>query len=99
LVKIKIQFSVWTGNGSGIMCCDSSGGFLSPALTHPECLAIQVPTNDPFYTRINVPRTCMNFVRSVAGVRIDCSLGFADQVALQLQQSILTKLQFLRPYF
>jgi len=66
------------------MCCDSSGGFLSSELTHPECLAIEVPTTDPFYTRINVPRTCMNFVRSLVGVRIDCSLGFADQVALDL---------------
>jgi len=76
------------------MCCDSSGGFLSPALTHPECLAIEVPTTDPFYTRINVPRTCMNFIRSLSGVRIDCSLGFADQVFSTFNLSGVLKLKF-----
>jgi peroxidase len=47
---------------------------------HPACLPIEVSIYDPFYARKKIPRYCMNFVRTVAGVRNNCSLGYADQV-------------------
>ena len=67
-------------NGSDIMCCNSTGGMLPASALHPACLPIEVSTNDPFYARIRVKRTCMNFVRTIGGVRNNCSLGYADQV-------------------
>lgn len=47
-------------------CCD--GG--SP---HPNCLPIEIPAHDPFYSKFN--QRCMNFVRTQAGLRHNCRLG------------------------
>ncbi|KAF2363490.1 hypothetical protein FHG87_005760, partial [Trinorchestia longiramus] len=49
------------GNESGIECCNDRG-FVDPALTHPSCFAIEIPSDDPFFSRFG--RRCMNFVRS-----------------------------------
>ncbi len=67
-------------NGSDIMCCNSTGGMLPESQLHPACLPIEVSIYDPFYARKRIPRYCMNFVRTVSGVRNNCSLGYADQV-------------------
>ncbi|ODM96552.1 Chorion peroxidase [Orchesella cincta] len=64
-------------NNSGINCC-SNGRFLSPDLRHPNCFPIEIPSSDPFYSRFG--QRCMNFVRSRMAPRIDCSLGYADQM-------------------
>ena len=70
-----------TDDGSAIQCCDTeTGGFLAPELTHPECFAITIPSDDAFYNSIGEPRTCMNFVRTLHGLPNDCSAGPAQQV-------------------
>jgi hypothetical protein len=70
-------------NGTDISCCSSTGGTLSASQLHPACLPIAVRTNDKFFNvNTTTITTCMNFVRSIAGPRLDCSLGYADQVTL-----------------
>ena len=53
-------------------CCDDG-----PGAKHPNCLPIDIPPNDHFYSRHN--RKCMNFVRSEAGLRSSCRLGPREQ--------------------
>ncbi|OXA57627.1 Chorion peroxidase [Folsomia candida] len=64
-------------NGTGISCC-RNGNFLPPQDRHPNCLPIEIPADDPFYSQFG--QRCMNFVRSRMAPRIDCSLGYADQM-------------------
>lgn len=40
---------------------------------HPNCKPIQIPENDPLYSRYN--QRCMDFKRSLAGLRPNCALG------------------------
>ncbi|KAK2704787.1 hypothetical protein QYM36_016995 [Artemia franciscana] len=65
-------------NGSGIECCSSNGRMLPPSFLHPQCLPIEIPNNDRFYSRFR--RTCMNFVRSMIGQRMDCNFGYTEQI-------------------
>ena len=65
-------------NGSeGIECCSSGGDFLPAKETSPHCLPIRLPADDAFYGPLK--RKCMNFVRSLIGVRPDCRFGYAEQ--------------------
>ncbi|XP_046637740.1 chorion peroxidase-like [Daphnia pulicaria] len=69
-------------NGTDIICCTSAGGSLDASQLHSACLPISVALNDnKFFNPKNATTkiTCMNFVRSIAGPRLDCSLGYADQ--------------------
>ncbi len=50
-------------------CCDGGN-------PHPNCLPIEIPYGDPFYSKFN--QRCMNFVRSQAGLRYNCRLGPRD---------------------
>ena len=59
-----------------ISCCPEGNAIL----LHPECFPIAVPVKDAFFNKPTVTKTCMNFVRSVTGPRLDCSLGYADQL-------------------
>ncbi|XP_046449770.1 chorion peroxidase-like isoform X2 [Daphnia pulex] len=69
-------------NGTDISCCTSAGGSLDASQLHSACLPISVAINDKFFNPKNATTkiTCMNFVRSIAGPRLDCSLGYADQL-------------------
>lgn len=49
-------------------CCDGA--------THPNCLPIEIPNGDHFFAGHN--QRCMNFVRSLAGLRYNCRLGARD---------------------
>lgn len=40
---------------------------------HPNCKPIKIPDNDPLYSRFN--QKCMDFKRSLAGLRPNCALG------------------------
>lgn len=40
---------------------------------HPNCKPIQIPDNDPLYRKFN--QKCMDFKRSLAGLRPNCALG------------------------
>lgn len=46
-------------------CCDG--------VSHPNCLPIEIPSNDPFYSKHN--QRCMNFVRAPPALSRDCALG------------------------
>ncbi len=65
-------------NGSAIKCCTPHGKPVPEDKTHPECRAIRVPDDDPFYAPLGV--VCMNFVRSTPAPRVDCSLGPREQM-------------------
>lgn len=64
-------------SGKGITCC-SDGKFLSPSLVHKQCLPIEIPPEDGFYS--NFGHECMNFVRSMLALSGDCRLGYAEQM-------------------
>uniref|UniRef100_A0A8D9FEH5 Peroxidase n=1 Tax=Cacopsylla melanoneura TaxID=428564 RepID=A0A8D9FEH5_9HEMI len=64
--------------GSTINCCTPEGFPVSPRHSHSACFPIEVPKKDPFYAKFG--RTCMNYVRSVAALRQDCSFGPLDQL-------------------
>ena len=66
----------------GIECCN--GGSFKDDLTAEEalvCFPIRVPPNDPMFKN---QKTCLNFVRSVGSVQLDCQPGPYQQVRLQL---------------
>lgn len=57
--------------GYGITCCTKDGkGPLPANLTHPDCIPIKVPQNDPRLPN----RGCMNFLRTQDIVSNDCEL-------------------------
>jgi len=56
---------------------------LNASQLYPACLPISIPVTDLFFNQPNYTRNCMNFVRSIAGPRLDCSIGYADQVPTQ----------------
>ncbi|VVC27231.1 Haem peroxidase,Haem peroxidase, animal type [Cinara cedri] len=61
-----------------ILCCDAYGTQFYPRFTHPFCAPIMIPKNDSIYS---VPRyTCMNYVRSRATMRSDCTFGPREQL-------------------
>ncbi|KAK3858002.1 hypothetical protein Pcinc_035774, partial [Petrolisthes cinctipes] len=66
-------------NRSGIECCEDEGRrLIDPSFLHPSCFPIEIPENDPFYSRLG--RRCMNFVRSMIAPRSGCTLGYAEQL-------------------
>ena len=72
-------FRLSNEDSSGIQCCREDGSApVSRLVLHPECFPIDIPTNDPFFRRHN--QRCMNFVRSMPGPNLDCSLGYGEQM-------------------
>ncbi|KAF2896233.1 hypothetical protein ILUMI_09939 [Ignelater luminosus] len=67
-------------NRSVPRCCQEGGrGLLPPEFTHPECLPITVSENDRFLSQFGI--RCIEFVRSAPTTRIDCDLGFREQIS------------------
>jgi len=60
-----------TAETEDVKCCKG------PNVTHPSCLPIQIPSDDPFYSRHR--QGCMEFVRSRSGLRSKCKLGPREQ--------------------
>lgn len=56
-----------------IQCCK-----YPPAQRHPSCYPISIPADDPFYKFFN--RQCMDFVRTMPGVKPNCLLGPRHQI-------------------
>lgn len=52
---------------------------LTYLLQHPECLPITVSEDDWFLSQFGV--RCIEFVRSAPTTRIDCDLGFREQIS------------------
>ncbi len=69
-------FFMWTDarNNTAITCCEDGQRIVPPP--HPACMPIDLPENDPFYSKFR--QTCMEFVRSTPA--FDCRLGYIDQV-------------------
>ncbi|CAG9812565.1 unnamed protein product [Phaedon cochleariae] len=66
-------------NGSIPRCCDGGGRtFLPDELTHPSCLPIEIPEDDWFFGKFGL--RCMEFLRSAPSTRIDCDLGWREQI-------------------
>ncbi|KAJ8977727.1 hypothetical protein NQ317_019401, partial [Molorchus minor] len=66
-------------NGSAISCCTDGGQNMLPIEErHYACMPIDIPENDPFFGRFK--QRCMNFVRSILSPRLDCTLGYAQQM-------------------
>ena len=40
---------------------------------HPNCLPIEIPPEDDFFSKYG--QRCMNFVRTISGLRYNCRLG------------------------
>ncbi|KAK4882891.1 hypothetical protein RN001_006210 [Aquatica leii] len=66
-------------NGSAISCCTEDGNQEIPhEFRHYACMPILIPPKDPFFSKFK--QGCMNFVRSVLAPRLDCTLGYAQQM-------------------
>ncbi|CAG9826224.1 unnamed protein product [Diabrotica balteata] len=66
-------------NGSVPRCCEKTGKkVLSEALLHPSCLPIEVPEDDWFLSKFKIG--CMEFLRSAPSTRINCDLGWREQI-------------------
>ena len=64
---------------NGIQCCQEDGsGPINRLVKHPECFPIEIPENDPFFSRHG--QRCMNFVRSMPGPQLACSFGYGEQM-------------------
>ncbi|XP_017781292.1 PREDICTED: thyroid peroxidase-like [Nicrophorus vespilloides] len=60
-------------------CCAPGGtGFLPPDFLHPDCMPIAVPEDDRFLGRFGI--RCIEFIRSAPSSRIDCHLGWREQI-------------------
>lgn len=59
-------------DGAKLECCGEK--------THPECLPISIPHDDPFYAKYGL--RCMEFVRAVVAKKEHCSLGKSHLMTL-----------------
>ena len=57
-------------DGGAIECCQNDGQTLPTTPLHPQCIPIEIPANDPFYSRFN--QRCMTLVRSLPAPDPDC---------------------------
>jgi len=79
------------------MCCTTQQ-------SDPDCWPISIPNNDPFYTRVSRPQTCMDFTRSTAfcfpttGVREQMNSNTAFIDGSQIYGSTTTRFQQLRTF-
>ncbi|EFA05698.1 chorion peroxidase isoform X1 [Tribolium castaneum] len=66
-------------NGTVPRCCRRGGqALLPPELTHPSCLPIEVSPDDWFLSSFGL--RCIEFIRSAPSTRIDCDLGWREQI-------------------
>lgn len=82
-MKIKRSYLIfWSRErsgegGSGISCC-RNGEEIPNTLRHPECFPIELPRNDPIFSRLG--EFCMEFARSLPAPRPQCNFGPREQV-------------------
>jgi hypothetical protein len=62
------------GTGRPPNCCPANTNNNAASLI---CAPIPVPSNDPV---LGKTKNCLNFVRSLGGVRVDCQIGALEQV-------------------
>lgn len=61
-----------------ISCCNDDGLKRPSNDLHKECLPIEIPEADGFYSKFN--QQCMNFVRSMPSIRPECKFGPREQM-------------------
>ena len=72
-------FRLSNENSTGIQCCNPDGGApISKLVLHPECFPIEIPENDPFFSKHG--QRCMNFVRSMPAPQLSCTFGYGEQM-------------------
>ena len=72
-------FRLSNENSTGIQCCKEDGsGPISKLVLHPECFPIEIPENDPFFSKHG--QRCMNFVRSMPAPQLSCTFGYGEQM-------------------
>ena len=72
-------FRLSNNDSSGVQCCTEDGAEpVSVIVYHPQCLPIDIPSNDPFFKKHK--QRCMNFVRSLPGPQEGCTFGYAEQM-------------------
>jgi len=72
-------FRLSNPNSTGIQCCTADGDApISKLVLHPECFPIEIPENDPFFSKHG--QRCMNFVRSMPAPQLSCTFGFGEQM-------------------
>ncbi|KAF0303786.1 Chorion peroxidase [Amphibalanus amphitrite] len=64
--------------GAGIECCEQNGARLPSVPRHPLCIPLDIPADDPFYSRHRL--RCMNMVRSLPAPEPDCIARPASQL-------------------
>ncbi|XP_040568625.2 LOW QUALITY PROTEIN: salivary peroxidase/catechol oxidase [Lepeophtheirus salmonis] len=65
-------------NDSILQCCNGDGANLRDSDLHPDCMPIDIPHDDYFYSSFGA--RCMEFVRSSPSARLGCTLGPREQV-------------------
>ena len=72
-------FRLSNENSTGIQCCKDDGSApISKLVLHPECFPIEIPENDPFFSKHG--QRCMNFVRSMPAPQLSCTFGYGEQM-------------------
>ncbi|XP_065211575.1 peroxidase-like [Planococcus citri] len=64
-------------SGFGISCC-RNGKPIEASLRHPDCFAIEMPSNDHMFSKFG--EQCMEFVRSLPAPRPECNFGPREQM-------------------
>ena len=73
------MFRLTNPNATGIQCCQPDGAApISKLVLHPECFPIEIPSNDPFFSKHG--QRCMNFVRSMPAPQLSCTFGYGEQM-------------------
>ena len=79
IVVDKIGRRLSNENSNGIQCCQEDGsGPINRLVQHPECFPIEIPSNDPFFSKHG--QRCMNFVRSMPAPQLSCTFGYGEQM-------------------
>ncbi|XP_055302477.1 peroxidase-like [Sitodiplosis mosellana] len=86
----RLAYNVKGGNVPGPRCCTlSNSGPLNPQYTNPNCIPVDIPKNDPFYSEVGV--RCQSYIRMARTFDHDCKISYVqtDQVSSYLDLSII----------
>ncbi|KAF7496118.1 Chorion peroxidase [Sarcoptes scabiei] len=72
---LTLAASTRAATGQGLICCHPE---TQKKIEHHACFPIEIPNNDPFYSRHN--QRCMHLVRNSPAPRSGCSLGHREQM-------------------
>lgn len=67
----------------GSQCCklDNSGP-LKPEHMNPNCIPVNIPKNDAFYSKVNV--SCQNYIRLARTVDNNCKISYVQVTILMI---------------